>query len=165
MSFQIRATKPMRAPMAVHLLSSETELKLSQEMTQVAISPEFKRVEVSFDSLPANLSALQVRFEMINAGEVWIDDLQINDTSFTPQEQKLLDKILHSAFLHRKEDNLLRCYESITGYWPRFLMRHIHPVEVARKGSDAPVKAKPTPQKQRFFDRLKLPRMPSFRFP
>ena len=124
---------------------------------------DFQEVQVAFLDLPTDGRELQLELGMISPGEIWIDDLRIHDKSFTIEEQKALEKMLHVAYEDWEDE--LACYETLTSYWPRFLLRHINPVQMASRPNSVPEAAKPKPsQKPKFFDKWRrYMRVPTLR--
>jgi hypothetical protein len=78
------------------------------------------------DDLPgANLDKLQVRFDLIGAGKVWIDDVQLRDLKFTPKEQFQLSKLVAFADLQLTKGKLGDCLDQLDSYWLRFLATYV----------------------------------------
>ena len=105
---------------------------------------------------------LRVSLELWGPGEVWIDDVRIYDKWFEPAEQNQLLKILQVAFTQQRGNQWGECYQTLSGYWPRFLLRHVPHVEqqVTRLPLNQPPVPPPPPS---MWDRLKSV-VPSFRF-
>lgn len=180
-SLKLRASRPMRTPLLLRLKSSDPNYQPTHRFTE-DLTTEFQQIEVPFNNLPNDPNLrLKLHVEMIDAGEVWVDDIQINDKSFLPEEQDALRLILQFAYEQQSKGDLSTCYEILTSYWPRFLLRHVAPVKVAtrpvRNGNRPaarPTPTRPTPQrlpaekesKPRFLDKLKryVPRVPNLRF-
>ena len=78
------------------------------------------------DNLPlTGLSDLRIAFDMMGPGEVWIDDVEVHDLWFLPNEQNELTKRAAVAQFQLEEGNLSDCLRYLEGYWPRFLMRYV----------------------------------------
>lgn len=91
--------------------------------------------------LPAEgLSDLRVRFELIGAGEVYIDDVRLTELEFTPTERLELSKIISLAEYRLQRNEYGACARLLEGYWPRFLSAYVPPVEGDAKDG-APVVA------------------------
>lgn len=71
------------------------------------------------------LTDLRVGFDLMGAGEVWIDEVQVFDLWFEENERDQLLKSIATADLQAGSGNLLECHEFLTSYWPTFLRRHI----------------------------------------
>jgi hypothetical protein len=88
------------------------------------------------DDLPSEgLSNVRVRFELMGAGEVWIDDVQVR--SFSGAELIELSKLTTLANLHLEKGQYADCARLLDGYWPQFL--------VARVALNTPVAQRPKP--------------------
>ncbi len=78
------------------------------------------------DDVPTtDLDQLRVRFDLLGAGNVWIDDVEIHHLSFNKNERVELSKILVSAAGALRSGELADCAQILEGYWPRFLERHV----------------------------------------
>jgi hypothetical protein len=73
------------------------------------------------------LHDLRVRFDLLGAGEVWIDDVRLYELSFTPKELNELSKVVALADLQLSEGELAKCYHTLRRYWPRYLLSHVPP--------------------------------------
>jgi hypothetical protein len=88
------------------------------------------------DDLPhEGLTNVRVRFELLGAGEVWIDDVQVR--SFSGSELLELSKITTLAHLHLEKGQYADCARLLDGYWPQFL--------VANVALNTPVAQRPKP--------------------
>ncbi len=75
------------------------------------------------DDLPLDgLSNLGVRIDLLGAGEVLLDDVQLFDLNFTEQERRQFDKQLALADFQLQQGMLGLCYQDLHGYWPRYLL-------------------------------------------
>ena len=81
---------------------------------------------VQFDDLPLDgLSQMRVRFDLMGAGEVWADDVQLFDLAFNESELRALYKLLTLADLNLQNGQVGDCMKLLNGYWPRFLMQNV----------------------------------------
>lgn len=71
------------------------------------------------------LTDLRVQFEIINAGKVWIDHVELFDLWFTDSERVELLKLVTTAGLRLENQQYADCLQLLEGYWPRFLDEHI----------------------------------------
>jgi len=82
---------------------------------------------VDFPDLPTDgLSPLRIRFGLLGAGEVWIDDIELFELERLKSEQRLA--LANSfEFAERKLENrqYTDCLRQLDGYWPRFLMSNV----------------------------------------
>jgi hypothetical protein len=75
------------------------------------------------DDLPLEgLGNLCVRIDLLGAGEVLLDDVQLFDLNFTEQERRQFDKQLALADFQLQQGQLGLCYHDLQGYWPRYLL-------------------------------------------
>ena len=93
---------------------------------------------VQFDDLPLDgLSQMRVRVDLMGAGEVWADDVQLFDLAFNESELRALYKLLTLADLNLQNGQVGDCLKLLNGYWPRFLMQNVPlPAGRARAGRE-----------------------------
>jgi hypothetical protein len=102
--------------------------------------------------LPTDLGQqLHVKFELVGAGEVWIDDVQLFDLDFSEEERLELSKSLTLIEYKRESGEYRDCLRLLDGYWPRFLTTFVPAVEqplVRRpaKPEASPAAAEPEPR-------------------
>lgn len=78
------------------------------------------------DDLPtSDLTDLRIGFDLMGAGDVWIDDVQVFDLYFHDHEQDELLKLIAVADLHVGKGNLSEALRILDGYWPQFLREHV----------------------------------------
>lgn len=78
------------------------------------------------DDLPTiDVTDLRVGFDLMGAGEVWIDDVQVFDTYFHDHEQDELLKMIALADLQLGKGNVGDCQKVLDGYWARFIDEHV----------------------------------------
>jgi hypothetical protein len=93
------------------------------------------------DALPATgLTGVRVRLELLTAGEVWIDDVQVFDLQFDPQERNELAKIVSLANLQLDKKKYADCARLLEGYWPQYLVANV-PLTT----SNTPIAQRPQP--------------------
>jgi glycosyl hydrolase family 10 len=71
------------------------------------------------------LTKLQVRFDLVGPGEIWIDDVELFDLDFTDNERLELSKTITLAEYKRKSNEWGDCLRLLEGYWPRFLVANV----------------------------------------
>ena len=87
---------------------------------------QWNQYEFRFDDLPLEgLAGLQVRFDLMGPGEVWVDDVQLFDMAFGENESKELCKLIMLANSKLEDGQLGDCMRFLDGYWPRFLEEHV----------------------------------------
>lgn len=65
---------------------------------------------------------VSVGFDMLGAGEVWIDDVEVFDMYFHDIERNELVKNVGSIQLHLQEGRYATCKRFLEGYWPRYVL-------------------------------------------
>jgi hypothetical protein len=128
----------------------------------VGLTPDWKPFPpVLVNDLPLDgLSQLQVRFDLLGPGEVWIDDVELCDLVFTYQERVGLFKMIAPAQVKLSEGKVSQCLDLLESYWPRFLLTHVDPQHRTTAGdSEAARAARQTPPETErtanLMDRLK----------
>jgi hypothetical protein len=117
---------------------------------------------VQFDDLPLDgLSQMRVRVDLMGAGEVWADDVQLFDLAFNETELRALYKLLTLADLNLQNGQVGDCMKLLEGYWPRFLMQNVPlppavPALASRPAAEPPADDKPAEgQPSSWMDRVK----------
>ena len=108
---------------------------------------------MQFDDLPLDgLSQMRVRLDLMGAGEVWADDVQLFDLAFNESELRALYKLLTLADLNLQNGQVGDCMKLLNGYWPRFLMQNVPLPQavpaLAAKPAAEPVPGAPRPRRQ-----------------
>jgi hypothetical protein len=100
-------------------------LSPNQEVNQ--IDGQWRKFAVHFDDLPtANISEIRVGFDLMGAGQVSIDNVQVFDRWFDENDSKAITQLLASAGpLLQNDETLDRGRRILESYWPRFLNEHI----------------------------------------
>lgn len=76
--------------------------------------------------LPTNeLVNIRVGFDLMGAGQVWIDDVHVYDRWFPKHEQDDLMIMRGLAARSLSKGHLADCRRILNGYWSQFLMQHI----------------------------------------
>ena len=106
------------------------------------IDRQWSQFQLPLDDLPATgLDKLQVRFDMMGPGSVWIDDVQLSDLWFLYDERFQLIKTELAARLQLDKGNYAECLHVLEGYWPRFLVDYVplaQPLAINSNGAGAP---------------------------
>ena len=119
---------------------------------------------MQFDDLPLDgLSQMRVpRVDLMGAGEVWADDVQLFDLAFNESELRALYKLLTLADLNLQNGQVGDCLKLLDGYWPRFLMQNVPMVpDRCRTGREArfratfPTTSRPNRNPSSWTDRVK----------
>jgi hypothetical protein len=100
------------------------------------LTAEWSRYRFPLNSLPlAGLSDLRVGFDLMGAGEVWIDNVQIYDLYFEKPELNELRLRIALATQSLADRQEAECRMFVDGYWPGFLRRHVPLVELRPSGA------------------------------
>jgi hypothetical protein len=108
------------------------------------IATTWRQYFVPFNDLPLDgLSQMRVRIDLMGAGEVWVDDVQLFDLAFNESELRALYKLLTLADLNLQNGQIGDCTKLLDGYWPRFLMQNVPlpqavPAVAAKPAENAP---------------------------
>ena len=93
---------------------------------------------------------VRVGFDLMGAGEVWIDDVRVYDSWLPKNERDELMIMRGLAARALSAGQVTECRRILSGYWPQFLMEHVAVDEprVAAAMDDVPrdVRAFPPPQ-------------------
>jgi hypothetical protein len=114
---------------------------------------------------PATISQLRVRLDLMDIGEVWIDDVQLYDLWFDPKTEQIeLIKMIWHYTNRLQHGQVGDCLQFLESYWPRYLAAHVPLINspaattatprtaAQQKRSAPPAKEEKKPG---FFDRLK----------
>jgi len=94
------------------------------------LTAEWRQFVFPLTDLPAeSLSDIRLRFELVGAGEVFIDDVRLTELEFTANERLELSKIISLAEYRLQRGEHAACARVLETYWPRFLMAYVPPVE------------------------------------
>jgi hypothetical protein len=90
------------------------------------IDTAWRRFIVPFDNLPLEgMSPMQVRIDLMGAGQVWADDVQLFDLAFNESELRALYKLLTLADLALQNGEAGESLKLLRGYWPQFLQQNV----------------------------------------
>jgi hypothetical protein len=86
------------------------------------IPAQWKQFIFPIDDFPPDApSQLQFRVDLLAAGDLWIDDVQLFDLVFTDAEKIQLSKIIARADFQLNSGRFGDCLYELEGYWPRLL--------------------------------------------
>ena len=109
------------------------------------IGTDWTQYEFLIDDLPhEGLTSLRVRIDLMSAGEVWVDDVQVHALRFTSKEYRELSKIVSLANVKLQEGQLSDCARVLESYWPRFLVKNVALTEGPLASRPAPVSVIPS---------------------
>ncbi|MBL9125765.1 MAG: hypothetical protein JNG90_19145, partial [Planctomycetaceae bacterium] len=90
------------------------------------IGKEWTQFVFQVDDLPLEgLSQLRVRFDLMGAGDVWIDDVQLHPLRFFDNENIELLLMITSAQVKLQEGQWSDCMRLVESYWAQFLALHV----------------------------------------
>lgn len=100
---------------------------LSPDSNANQIESRWKRFAVHFDDLPSEgMTDIRIGFDLMGAGQVSIDNVQVFDRWFDENDVKAMTQMLAStAPLLSDPIGYERCRQLLTSYWPSFLDRFI----------------------------------------
>ncbi len=127
----------------------------------VPLASQWAPYEFLVDDLPAEgLSELKVRFDLLGAGKVWIDDVELFE--FSNDERIALTKIITLANFKLQAGQMADCARLLEGYWPQFLVTNVaaqprQPIPVAQRTKPVrePSAAPEPPAKKGVIERMK----------
>jgi hypothetical protein len=96
--------------------------------TQTRLGERWAPFVLQIDDLPRHgLDEFRIGFDLMGAGEVWIDEVEVFDTAFTEAEQLEISRRITAAnyYLHPDTLNPAAAASVLDGYWPRFLLEHV----------------------------------------
>jgi hypothetical protein len=101
---------------------AEVGASLVEGQEAVPINAKWTPYVFTVDDLPLEgLSSIRVRFDLMGAGEAWIDDVQLFDLTFSEKERIELAKLITLAECQLQNRQIGDCVRLLEGYWPRFL--------------------------------------------
>lgn len=116
---------------------------------QAPISAQWTPFVVTIPDLPLEgLSSLQVRFDLMGAGEVWIDDIQLSSLAFSKPEHVELVRLIAPADAKLQSGQVGDCMRLLQGYWPRFLLSQVPMPEIAVSQHPEPAEHQATPTEE-----------------
>ncbi len=83
------------------------------------------RYQLRVDNLPPNVTDLRVAIDLMGAGQVSVDDIQVFDLWFERMERNELLKLNALANLHLGKGAAVDCERLLRGYWAEFLRRNV----------------------------------------
>ena len=90
------------------------------------LAGEWQQFVLLVDDLPeAGIESLRVRFDLMGAGTVEIDDVRVFDLAFTDSERVRLAKQVATMEAAVVAGEFGSCAVALDGYWPRFLEMHV----------------------------------------
>ncbi len=98
------------------------------QATKNSIAQQWTPFLLPVNNLPTNqLSYVRIGFDLVGAGTVWIDEVDVYDNWFLKHE---LDEMMIMSRLTNRLLGMGRvtdCRRILNGYWSQFLLRHVAP--------------------------------------
>jgi hypothetical protein len=130
----------------------------------VPIKKQWSQFIFQVDDLPVTeLTDLRVRFDLMGAGEVWVDDVELFPLAFSDSERVELSKVISLAGIHLEKGKVGQCARILEGHWPKFLAANV-PLseeassstgEIAKRKPQPPAETERPPEKTGFLDRVR----------
>lgn len=93
---------------------------------EASVDPQWRYFIFTVDNLPlSGLSDLQVRFDLMGAGQTWVDDIVVSDLALSDNERTELSRIVTRAHFSLEDGRLADCVRLLDGYWPRYLEENV----------------------------------------
>lgn len=117
--------KVSRGGAGYYRFGSVGSLSTDQGVNQ--IETHWKRFAVHFDDLPVGtLANLRVGFDLMGAGQVDIDNVEVFDRWFDENDAKAITQMLASTGpLLSRPESFDSCRRLLEGYWAKFLDEYI----------------------------------------
>lgn len=124
------------------------------------IPADWSERQFDFDDLPLEgVEAIRVRFDLLGAGRVWMDDVSLTATGFSQAEMSELGKILQLASNRLDAGQWRDCHTLLESYWPQFIERCAPipvraPVNLAERPTRPPAATPAPPPKPGLLERI-----------
>jgi hypothetical protein len=128
--------------------------------SSVPIASQWGQYVFQVDDLPLEgLTSLRVRFDLMGAGEVWADDVQLFDLVFSKPELFEISKLITLADVKLQNNQIGDCLRLLEGYWPQFLETNVSLPAGATPPETIATKPRPTeespPERSGWINRVK----------
>lgn len=136
--------------------------------TGAQLTEQWAQYIFQVDDLPADAGAeVRLRVDLLGAGEIWLDDVDLYDLAFAENERVELTKIVSLASYKLQAGQLADCARILDGYWPQFLLANVplvqKPLPVAQRTKSDAAPPREPPKKGRLEQiRGYLPKWPQF---
>jgi hypothetical protein len=92
----------------------------------VPLTAEWAEYLFPFEALPTTAGTkYRVRFDLMGAGEVRVDDVRLLNLSLSPEERTGFAKIVSLANIYVQGEQWADCADVLDGYWPRFVEENV----------------------------------------
>jgi hypothetical protein len=152
----LRVADPLRQPRLRMAIEGKLDGQPYYRWSNVGLSEEGKPLKVQLQSewnsyrfpltdLPlSGLTDLRIGFDLMDEGEVWIDDIQVFDLWFDDHERDELLKSIASADFQLNSGQLVDTQRFLDSYWPQYLRQHV-PYETIEMAKPPPAGAPASP--------------------
>ncbi|MBT4692485.1 MAG: hypothetical protein HOB73_03995 [Planctomycetaceae bacterium] len=116
---------------------------------RAVLHTDWTKYVIVVDDLPVRgLTDIRVGFDLMSAGQVEIDNLEVYDLWFQPREYRELMKEVSLAYSHQKQGRVADSHQFLSAFWPRYISRYTPQgfPEVARRLDDTINDGPETPQ-------------------
>ncbi|MGQ9562194.1 MAG: family 10 glycosylhydrolase [Thermogutta sp.] len=112
-----------------------------------AVSHDWTPILVEVADLPmSGLSPLQLRFDLVGNGELWMDDIQLCHLAFSKTERVELFKLIAPAQAKLENGDLADCLRLLDSFWAEYLVRYVPRSGInVTAGSQGQQRAEPNP--------------------
>jgi hypothetical protein len=151
----------------LHDGKSEERFGIINSVGATAASPgDWVRYSFPVDDVPSvGVTNAQIRLDLPSAGELWVDDVQVFDLSFSETERFELSKLISLANVKLEAGQYADCARLLEGYWPQFLAANVPlsqtPGPLVQRPQNSPSTLPPPPKKPGMLDNLRgyLPKL------
>lgn len=145
----LRVADPLRQPRLRLAVEGKLDGQPYYRWSNVGLSEEGKPLKVQLGSewnsyrfpltdLPlSGLTDLRIGFDLMDEGEVWIDDIQVFDLWFDEHERDELLKSIASADFQLNGGQLVATQRYLESHWPQYLRQHV-PYQAVETAKPAP---------------------------
>ncbi|MBI1247747.1 family 10 glycosylhydrolase [bacterium] len=140
--------------------------------TPFPLQAEWSEFAYPILDLPPELETAQIGFNMMGAGDVLVDRIELYDVAFRDSEINQLNKLVTLAYAKYQQAEVGDCHRLLNGYWVKFLEKHVpiapslaQQLEKARAESVAQRnEPKEDPKPKTWLDTIRTytPRLPRF---
>lgn len=115
------------------------------------VNEDWSLVGVSVPDMPVEgIKDLRLHVQLSGPGEIWIDDVRLEDLAFGRQEAAALLKTVVPARETLVDRQVTQCIRILESYWPRFLLEYVPPMEQTALAPAQPAPAPaPEPAKEK----------------
>ncbi|WP_145086928.1 hypothetical protein [Anatilimnocola aggregata] len=133
----LRVADPARQPRLRLAIEGKLDGQPYYRWSNVGLSEDGKPLKVQLQNewtsyrfpltdLPlSGLTDLRIGFDLMDEGEVWVDEVQVFDLWFDDHERDELLKSIAAADFQLTAGQLIPCQRYLASYWPQYLRHHV----------------------------------------